>query len=195
MKRETKLNVCLFLLLVALGVAGRWLGARDNWGLLSPNFTPMAAIGLFAGYLFANRWLALAAPVAALFISNFGLNSYDSWLMPVAVYAAFMTAPLFGRAVRARPTLVRTAVAIVAPAAFFFLTTNFVHWIDDGARLHSMYGRGWDGLMACYTAGVPFFRWMLEGDVFFAAVLFGAYVLAARSAVLTSNRVTEIATS
>ncbi len=195
MKRETKLNICLFVLLVAIGAAGRWLGARDDWSLLSPNFTPMAAIGLFAGYVFANRWLALAVPAAALAISNLYLASYHSWLMPVAVCGSFMAAPLLGRAVRGRPTLPRMASAILAPAVFFFLTTNFVHWIDDGSRLHSMYSRGFDGLMACYAAGVPFFRWMLEGDVFFAAVLFGAYVLATRSVMLASRRAAAITPS
>jgi len=186
MKRETKLNVCLFVLLVAIGAAGRWLGARDEWGLLSPNFTPMAAIGLFAGYLFANRWLALAVPVAAMALSNLYLASYHSWLMPAAVVASFMTAPLLGRIVRSRPNVWRTALVVVAPAAFFFVTTNFVHWFDDGYRLHAMYGRGWGGLMACYAAGLPFFRWMLEGDVVFAAVLFGSYVLANRAVAVSS---------
>jgi hypothetical protein len=44
--------------------------------------------------------------------------------------------------------------------------------------MHVMYSRDWSGLTACYSAGIPFFRWMLEGDVLFSAMLFGAYALA-----------------
>ncbi len=171
MKPETRSNLWLFVLLVALGVAGRWLGARDSWGLLSPNFTPMAAIGLFAGYFFASRLTAMLVPLTAMTISNLCLESYNSWLLPIAIYASFAAAPVLGRALRTRLTPSRAIAAIVLPAIFFFLTSNLAQWISDGYRLHTMYGRDWQGLLACYAAGVPFFKWMLEGDLFFVAIL------------------------
>ena len=70
------------------------------------------------------------------------------------------------------------AAGVVLPAVFFFLTTNLAQWIVDGQHLHAMYGRDWNGLAACYAAGLPFFRWMLEGDLFYAGLLFGTYAFA-----------------
>jgi hypothetical protein len=177
-KRDSSINVCTFCLLVAFAVFGRWLGARDEWLGIAPNFTPMAAVGLFAGFFFARRSVALLVPLTALVISNLCLESYGSWLMMATVYGSFLVAPLLGRALRANRTVVKTVAAVLSPAAFFYLTTNLAQWIVDGQHVQSMYSRDWSGLAACYSAGIPFFRWMLEGDVLFCAMLFGAYALA-----------------
>jgi hypothetical protein len=177
-KRNANANLGIFFLLVSLGVFGRWIGAKSDWLGWPPNFTPMAAIGLFAGYFFARRTVALLAPLAALAISNLALESYGDWRMAAAVYGSFLIAPLLGRALRVKPTAIKILVSATLPAVSFYLTTNFVHWIVDVQHVHAMYSRDGKGLAACYAAGIPFFRWMLEGDVLFAALLFGAYALA-----------------
>jgi len=164
---------------VALGVLGRWIGPKSGWFDLPPNFTPMAAIGLLAGYLFAGRAMALAVPLAALAISNLALESYDDWKVGAAVYVSFLVAPLLGRSLRQRTTAIKIIVAATLPAVLFYLTTNFAQWVVDGQHLHSMYSRDLSGLLNCYAAGIPFFRSMLEGDVLFGGVLFGLYALAA----------------
>jgi hypothetical protein len=178
MNRDKSLSVVLFCLLVALGVIGRWLGPRDEWLALAPNFTPMAAIGLLAGFVFTRRSVALLVPLTALVISNTWLESYGSWRLMAAVYGSFLIAPMVGRALRVKPTAAKILVAATAPAVFFYLTTNFMHWVVDGQHVRMMYSRAWSGLAACYAAGIPFFRWMLEGDLLFSALLFGAYGLA-----------------
>jgi hypothetical protein len=178
-KRDTNANLVIFFLLVMLGVLGRWIGAKSDWLGVPPNFTPMAAIGLVAGYLFARRTMALLVPLAAMTISNLALESYDDWKVGAAVYASFLVAPLLGRSLREKTNMIKVVVAATLPAVVFYLTTNFVHWIVDGQHIHGMYSRDWSGLVACYTAGIPFFRSMLEGDVFFGAMLFGLYALAA----------------
>ncbi len=57
----------------------------------------------------------------------------------------------------------------------FYLVTNFAVWTFD-----SLYPKTWDGLIACYTAAIPFFRNSLIGDIFFAAVLFGGFAVLER---------------
>ena len=52
----------------------------------------------------------------------------------------------------------------------FFLVTNFGSWLWFG-----MYENSLAGLLACYTAAVPFFRYTLAGDLVFACLLFGGY--------------------
>src|SRR5215471_7653795 len=111
MNRDKSLGVVLFCLLVALGVVGRWLGPRDEWLALAPNFTPMAAIGLFAGFVFARRSVALLVPLSALIISNIWLESYGSWPLMMAVYGSFLIAPFLRRALRIKPNAAKILVA------------------------------------------------------------------------------------
>ena len=61
----------------------------------------------------------------------------------------------------------------LAGAILFFLTTNFGSWL-----WFNMYDRSIAGLTHCYVAALPFFRYTLAGDMFFAFVLFGGYALA-----------------
>ena len=177
MNCETRRNLWLVGLLVAIAVAGRWIGASVDWSLLPPNFTPVAAVGLFAGFLFASRTTALLVPLVALAVSNLALDSYGSFWMGSIVYGTFMAAPLLGRWLRNRPTAVRAFVSVLLPAVLFFITTNFAHWMMDIQHAGSAYAANWHGLLACYARGIPFFRWMLEGDIAFCAMLFGAFGL------------------
>ena len=50
----------------------------------------------------------------------------------------------------------------------FFLVSNFGVWAAT-----NMYAKTVSGLMACYAAGVPFFRRTLEGDLLYTGVMFG----------------------
>jgi hypothetical protein len=38
-----------------------------------------------------------------------------------------------------------------------------------------MYAPTWAGLVECYVLAIPFFRNTVGGDLFFVAVMFGAY--------------------
>jgi hypothetical protein len=177
--RSARENICIGALLVGIAVAVRWLSASLDWALLPPNFTPVVAVGLFAGYLFADRRTALLVPLAALVISNLALDAYGSIWVAAVVYASFAVSPLVGRWLRARPTAGRAIVAVALPATLFFLTTNFATWLIDIQQAHGAYAANWHGLLLCYGRGIPFFRWMLEGDVCFSAILFGVYALVA----------------
>jgi len=44
-----------------------------------------------------------------------------------------------------------------------------------------VYPMTFDGLVACYTLAIPFFRNSLLGDVFFAGVLYGVFEYARRT--------------
>jgi hypothetical protein len=86
-------DIALGLLLIAAGAASRiWF--RDI-----PNFQPVAAIGLFAGYYFRSRWLAGAVPLAALVASDLVIGGYQ-WQMMVVVYAMIALPALVGPALR-----------------------------------------------------------------------------------------------
>ncbi|MFM8292712.1 MAG: DUF6580 family putative transport protein [Planctomycetia bacterium] len=156
-----------WLALVAIAVAGRiwqpeWQGVR-LW-----NVTPLTAVALAAGALFANRAAAAAAPLAALAVSNLFEPAYGSWGVAVVVYAASAWPVLLGRIVNRH----RWAAVIGGAAAgsvVFFLTTNLAHWAFTGD-----YDRSPAGLAACFAAALPFYRPL--GDVVWTLVLFAGIV-------------------
>ena len=157
-------KLALFGGLVGLCVAGRLLPHP-------PNFTPMAATALFAGFLFRRRAAALAAVVTAMVASDLFTGFYQPGVM-ATVYLALLF-PLSCRGVlRSQPTAVRVGVCAAASSVVFFLATNLAVWWFSG-----MYPATPAGLAGCYTAALPFFKYTLAGDLLWSAVLFGTYFL------------------
>jgi hypothetical protein len=167
-KQNARNEWILFAILVAFGVLGRRF--QPEW-----NFTPTAALALFGGFLFVERRAAWLLPIAILAISNIWLDSYNYAGEMIAVYSAFLWPAALGGLLRRRFTLARAAVSTIASSVLFFLLTIFAVWLY---RRGDAYADSLAGLMACYNAGLLFFRWMLAGDLFYAAVIFGTYALA-----------------
>ncbi len=168
MNRDNRIEWILLAVLVAFGVLGRWF--QVQW-----NVTPTAALALFAGFLFSRRATALAVPLVILAASNLLLDSYQHAGEMLAVYVSFLLPVAFGRLVRRRLSAERVIAGTLASSVSFFLITNFAVWVY---RRGEVYADSLAGLLACYEAGLLFFRWMLAGDLFFASVVFGAYALA-----------------
>jgi hypothetical protein len=178
--RVARQEIILFAVIVAFGVVGRWL--QPQW-----NFTPTAALTLFAGYMFRSSMAACLAPLAILAISNLVLPTHNNAGEMAAVYACFLVPVALGGMLRRKFTLPRFAASALAPSLIFFIVTNLVVWIY---RRGTVYDDSFAGLLDCYGAALLFFRWMLAGDVFFTAAIFGAYALAVSSAFRRAARVT-----
>ena len=144
-----------------------------------PNVTPIAAIALFAGAHFCNRKAAFLLPIAAMFLSDLvlGFAVYGGALLksqPV-VYFCMLMAVVIGRLIRNNGSALKIASATLGNAVMFYLVTNFAVWVWG-----ALYPRTWGGLIACYTAAIPFFRNSLIGDITFVAVLFGGFAVLQR---------------
>jgi hypothetical protein len=167
-------NAGIFLFLVALIVAGRYLPHATN-------FTPAAAAGLFAGFWFRNRLLAVAVPLTGMLLSDLLIQQYYPWTTMMVVYAAMAIPALMGSALfRNSAANVwkkagKVTLGAVSASVLFFLTTNFAVWLFDG-----IYAFNWAGFTACYAAAVPFFKYTLAGDLFFATMIFGGYAVITR---------------
>jgi hypothetical protein len=135
------------------------------------NFTPIGAMAIFAGAVFADRRLALAVPLAALLIGDLATGLHI--LIP-AVYGSFALNVLLARWLRNRRTVVATAAVTLAGAVQFFVTTNFAAWL-------AFYPHTAEGLLQCYVAAVPYFRNTLLGDAVFVTLLFGGLAVAERA--------------
>jgi len=135
-----------------------------------PNFSPIDAMALFSGAYLARRWLAFAAPLAAMVISDSVLGFYDGFWV---TYIAITLVVLLGSVALTRVSALRVGGAAVAGSVLFFLVSNFGTWALSG-----MYPLTGAGLVACYVAAIPFFQNTLAGDLFYSGMLFGGLALA-----------------
>lgn len=169
----------MLLLLVLAGAAMR-LYFRDL-----PNFAPVAGLALFAGFLFSNRALAMAAPIGVMLVTDQFLGGYQPLLM-LTVYS-MLTLPILMRTwIRTavdRATQERSirsvgsvAVGLLASSLFcslaFFFATNLATWL-----VTPWYPRTMDGLLSCFANALPFFRYTLSGDLASMAFFFGGYAV------------------
>ncbi len=179
MNRIARQEVILFAVIVVFGVVGRWL--QPQW-----NFTPTAALALFAGYMFRSSKAACLAPLAILGVSDLVLPTHNNAGEMAAVYACFLVPVALGGLLRRRFTLPRFAASALVPNLIFFIVTNLVVWMY---RRGTVYDDSFAGLLDCYGSAILFFRWMLAGDLVFTAAIFGAYALAASPAFRRAARV------
>lgn len=143
-------------------------------GTLPYNFTPVEAMALFGGALFADRRLAIAVPLVALFIADWFIGFYG-WMM-LAVYGCVALTAVAGFALRGRVRVWNTLLAAVGSATGFYLVTNFFVWLGG-----TMYPHTGAGLAACLVAGLPFYQYgTLPGTLFWAVLLFGGFALLGR---------------
>lgn len=164
-------NLLVFSALVGLAVFSRMI---DH----APNLTAVAAVAMFAGWYFRGRALALAAPISAMLISDVLIGGYQPLVM-LAVYSA-LAAPVllgrfFGRERSPAGLLGRAMLGSFASATLFFVVTNLAVWLASG-----YYPRSAEGLLACYAAALPFFRYTLAGDLGYAMLLFGGHLALVR---------------
>jgi hypothetical protein len=135
-----------------------------------PNVAPIAAMALLGGACFADRRLAFAVPLAAMFLSDFVLGF--SALTPV-IYGSFAAIVCIGFLLRQRRAVVPIAAASLTASLLFFVDTNFAVW-----QLGHGYPKTSAGLVECYVAALPFFGYTLAGDAAWVTVLFGGLALA-----------------
>ena len=169
-------SLILFIALVVSGVAARVV-YQDI-----PNFAPVAAIALFAGYCFASRAAAIAVPLLVMGISDRLIDAGGyAWPLMLTVYA-LLALPVFFSGWLQRFTnfdsrrgaeMAKSSLAVggfgIASSVLFFLGTNAMVWATT-----TIYPGTVQGLGQCFVAALPFFRYTLAGDLVFASALFGA---------------------
>ncbi len=159
--------------LIAFAVAIRLL-IHFVPGVLPYNFSPVMAIAIFGGALFADRKAAFFVPLTAMFVSDLVIGLHA--LVPV-VYGCMALGVLLGSGLlRRRRGVLRVVLAAAAGATGFYLITNFFVWLTSG-----MYAISSAGLAACYLAGLPFYQYgSLPGTLLWSGLLFGLYALLSR---------------
>ena len=158
-------NKKILAAMVALGACARLL--PHPW-----NFTPMVAIGLYAGAKSTKLRTGMFATLLALLLSDAVMGFYRGmWY----VYAATLIPVLIGRFIRRKDAAAMIAAGSVLSGLSFFLTTNFMLWATGTLYPHTP-----AGLASCFSAGIPFYQNQVLGDVLYTVVLFGGHALIQR---------------
>jgi hypothetical protein len=172
-RQQNLQDVLVFALLVAIGVAGRW--GQPQWA-----FTPTAAAAVFAGFYISRVGIAAMVPLGILAISDLILPAYNNVPVLLVTYAAMIAPVWLGRLLRGENHNAATAWKLLlfglVPATLFFIASNFAVW-----AFQSDYEKSIAGLIECYAAALPFYRWMLAGDIFYVTVLAGCWLAAKAS--------------
>lgn len=161
--KNIKEKIIFLIILLAFGASYRLID-------YPPNFSPLGAIALFAGFYF-NRWIFILLPLSILFLTDTSLGFYSPGIM-TAVYLSFGLIFMIGQMVKKRDNFLLKIFGSITGSVLFFLITNFAVWFFG-----VWYERSAAGLLTCYTMAIPFFRNTLLGDLFFVGLLFGAYEL------------------
>lgn len=138
------------------------------------NLMPVGAVALFAGSRLRAAY-AYLLPVGVMLLSDLLLIAPLQRLgWPafgwgrLVVYASFLGYVLLGRVVgpRSASPLAIGGTALLGGAQFF-LITNFAVWPNN-----PMYAQDLSGLLACYVAGLPFYRNTLLADLACSGLFF-----------------------
>ena len=176
MKNKLQLQTGIISVLILLAAMSRLLPHPHN-------FTPIGAMGLFGAAYFSRKYLAFLIPFIGLWISDMVLNNlvyarlypefYGEgivWFGNVWVYLAFALIIVLGFVLLRNVKLTNLLAASLVASVLFFLVTNFGSMMVD-----PKYPKTITGLMAAYTAGIPFFWNTLAGDLIYVFVLFGIF--------------------
>jgi hypothetical protein len=167
----------LAYLFVIIAVAVRVLAGTGTFA--THGFTPVGAALLFFGSRMSRK--QFLAPVALLIASDIYLN-FRVYHLPVTwdqtvVWAWYLGACLIGLLLHNRVKALYVAGAALGSSVSFFLVSNFAVWAAGNIG----YPKTFSGLIACYTAALPFFRPGLLSDLMFSAIFFGLAALVSHS--------------
>ncbi|MCU0339251.1 MAG: hypothetical protein MUE30_05150 [Spirosomaceae bacterium] len=140
------------------------------------NFTPIGAMALFGGAYLDKKYLAFVIPTASMLLSDWVIGNPS-----IPTYLSFILMVAFGVLYLKKVTFGRVVVGSLVSSIGFFLITNFFVWYGS-----TMYPQSWEGLVACYVAGLAFYQPTffgnlffntVMGDLFYCGALFGGYYL------------------
>ncbi|MBK9735256.1 MAG: hypothetical protein IPO92_09925 [Saprospiraceae bacterium] len=149
-----------------------------------PNFTPTEGMTLLGTAYLGRKYWAILLPVLMLIVSDFILNNTVArsyfpdhegivWFAPYMIFniLSIIAIVLICSKVLHKISFTSVTGAALIASVVFFLITNFGSWIDGVIP----YSKDVSGLLASYTAALPFFRTSLLSNLIFTGILFGSF--------------------
>ncbi len=166
MKRK---DLFLALTCIIIGFAYRLIPGHPS------NITPVAAMALIGGMYISRRTLAFVAPILALYLGDLVLNNTilrsffpdHSGLVLWSDYMAFnilamIATVIIGIVLSKSNALSKILGGGITSSVAFFVITNMGAWLTT-----IIYPKTLTGLLACFTAGIPFFQNTLLSNFLF----------------------------
>lgn len=161
------------------------------WG-----FTPVLAVGLFAGAFIKNRWHAVMLMLGTQFLGDLGiwalsgdfLQGFDPGTL--GVYLAYPLCVWLGGSLSQNRSFGRVQAGSLLACSAFFLLTNFVVWAlgrFTSEELALLYPATLAGLMKCYVMGLPYAKEFISTPIF-AGLLFSPLGVAQVSLVVAERK-------
>jgi hypothetical protein len=183
MKKDSIREILIVAMLIFLSALCRIF--TNQIGLW--NFNAIGAAALFGGIVLKDKRLAYVVPLLSLFLSDVFLQCFtsihtldrDYFGQQLFVYGAFLLITWIGTLIK-KVNVLTLLLSSLGTGVLFFLISNLGTFVTT-----NMYPKTGAGLLACYAAGIPFYKSDnmfssfalngLMGNVFFTAVLFGAW--------------------
>ncbi len=136
-------------------------------------FSSVIAVSLFAGLMIKDKKQTFLLPLLTLFISDVLVEIfYKAGWFPFAGfyqgqiinYSLFILITALGMLLKNLRSGGMVLSIILGPVIFFFISNYFV-WANQGVQL--AYSKDFSGLLACYTAGIPFYKNSLVSTIIF----------------------------
>jgi hypothetical protein len=147
----------------------------------------LTAVGGALIYFGARRpWREMLAPLAALMATDYCLTVFAyhytfAWQFYVTTWAWYLAVMALGYILlKTKTSWLRVGAAVVLGPTSFFLISNYGVWVLSSHAVplaNDMYPHTFAGLIACYAAGIPFYRNDLLSTAIVAGLAFGVPVL------------------
>jgi hypothetical protein len=184
--KNNKSTILVFgLLILACSLYRVWDGRPFG-------FAPQIAMALFAGSVIKDKKISFLFPILSMLVSDAlyqllyiqGLSIIKGFYSgQLENYLLIALVTVIGFAIN-KNKLMHIVAGSLAGAVFYFIASNFVTWLGGGLDINNQpYPKTWEGLTACFTAALPFFKWSIYSTLIFNAIFFGCYYLYSRYSV------------
>lgn len=173
--KKINLRFPIVIFMIILAAASRFLPHPAN-------FAPIGAMALFGAAYFSKKIWAFVIPIVTMWLSDlvmtnvvFDYSESFIWFYQGSffTYASFALIALFGILVLKKVKVQNVVLGSLGASVIFFIVSNFGVWFST-----PMYPNTFSGLIACYVAGLPFFKMTILGDMVYCGIMFGIFELA-----------------
>jgi len=126
------------------------------------NFTPILAVGVFAGFYFRNFILSLFIVISSMFIGDLVIGFHSTMIF---TYSSLILAVAIGLLIK-KFNFKEILFSGLSSSVVFFAVTNFGSWLTL-----EMYSKNFSGLLQSYFMGIPFFHNTLISTLIYLIIL------------------------
>jgi len=152
------MNKILIIALILLGVSTRLIEHP-------PNFTPILSIAMLSGVYFKNRF-SFIIPISIMLLSDIFIGNH---LTSPWVYSSILIIYLIGLYAMKNESFKNIFIGAISSSIVFFVITNLGVWVIG-------YPKDITGLLACYTAAIPFYKNTFLSVILYTSLIHGGYL-------------------